>query len=417
MASLSRRTLLQSGLASAVVLGGDMPGFLRRAIAQERLSPSSDDTLVVAVQLAGGNDGLNTIVPYENDIYLRNRPTLSLKKKDVIPFQDGIGINAHMKGVFQLMEQGKLAVIHAVGYPHPNGDHNRAMEIWQTADPDNPDPETGWLGRAADHLVQSQVSGTSPIPATAPSVFISEIATPLTVIGRASVCVKAADPTSLTLDSTFGSPAADEHSQGKAPETPDSVVNAGIAASYRAAERIADALREARSGNTSYPDTLFARRLDFIARLIRADLGTRIFCTEMGGSGPGSFDTHSLQANNHSELLGELSAGLATFVEDLARDRLLDRVIIYTYSEFGRTIRENGRRGTDHGAAAPMFLVGGGLRQTVLGEQPDLAEMENGGVKHSVDFRQVYATILERKLGIPSQDVLGTSFEPLPILG
>lgn len=415
MQTLSRRTLLQSGLATAAVLGGDMPGFLRRALADEKLSPSIDDTIVVAIQLAGGNDGLNTVVPYENDVYQRSRPTLALKKKDVIPLQQGVGIPTRMRGIFDAMEQGSVAVVHAVGYPNPNGDHNRAMEIWQTAEPDNPHPETGWLGRAADHLVQSPTAGASPIPAASPSVFISEIATPLTVMGRASVCVKAANPASLTLDASFGRPSIREGNREGAAGSSESLVSDAIAASLRTAERIAEVAQEAKSGKISYPSTLFARRLEWTARLIRAELGIRIFCTEMGGSGPGSFDTHSLQANNHGELLGEFSDALAAFVADLARDRTLERVIVYTYSEFGRTIRENGRRGTDHGSAGPIFLAGGGLRQNVFGEHPDLTEMENGGVKHAVDFRRLYATILERRLGIPSLPVLGASFEPLPI--
>ncbi|NMC19503.1 MAG: DUF1501 domain-containing protein [Thermogutta sp.] len=359
---------------------------------------------------------MNTVVPYENDIYQRSRPTLALKKKDVIPLQQGVGIPARMKGVFDGLEQGSFAVIHAVGYSNPSGDHDRAMEIWQTAQPDNPHPETGWLGRAADHLVPSPKAGASPIPAASPSVFISEIATPLTVIGRASVCVKAADPASLTLDASFGFPAIGEGTSKFPSAACESLVSDAIAASLRTAERVAEASREDKPGNVSYPSTLFARRLEWLARLIRAELGTRIFCTEMGGSGPGSFDTHSLQANNHGELLGEFSDALAAFLADLARDRILERVIVYTYSEFGRTVRENGRRGTDHGSAAPIFLAGGGLRQSVVGEHPDLREMENGGVKHTVDFRQIYATILERRLGIPSQQVLSASFEPLPIL-
>lgn len=417
MQPLSRRSLLQSGLATAVVLGADIPGFLRRTIAAEKLSPATGDTIVVAVQLAGGNDGLNTVVPYENDIYQRNRPTLSLKKKDVIPLQDGVGVNARMKRVFDLMEQGKLAVIHAVGYPNPDGDHGRAMEIWQSAEPDNPHPETGWLGRAGDCLAQSTMIGASPIPAAAPSIFISEIATPLTVVGRSSVCVKAGGVESLTLDPSMAPPVVGNCARESVSKATEASVEAAVAASRRAAERIAAASREAPSGNVGYPTTLFGRRLEFIARLIRAELGTRIFCTEMGGEGPGSFDTHSLQANNHGELLVELSEGLAAFVTDLARDRILERVLVYTYSEFGRTVRENGRRGTDHGSAAPMFLAGGGLRQAVLGVHPDLVEMENGGVRHSVDFRQVYATILEQRLAIPSHDVLRGTFQTLPLLG
>ncbi len=416
MDRFSRRTLLKSGLAGAVVLGGRIPAFLRRALAAESLTADPDGTVVVAIQLAGGNDGLNTLVPFDDDIYRRNRPTLALTKRDVIPVQDGFGLHARLRGLVDLLQQHRLAIIHAVGYPNPNGDHARSMEIWQTAEPENPCPETGWLGRAADTLTRLGVPRASCIPPATPSVFVGEIATPLTVVGRASVCVKTDRQSDLMLDPSLANNVAGEGGKEIAIHPADASLESATVAPRHAAQRVAEIAGGSTARNVAYPQTAFGNRLAFVAQLIRAELGVRIICTEMGGEGPGGFDTHSLQDNNHGELLGELGDALTAFVTDLARDQLLERVVVYTYSEFGRTIRENGRHGTDHGSAAPMFVAGGNLRRAIVGNPPNLSETENGGVKHTVDFRQVYAAILDRWLAVSSQEVLGASFSPIPLL-
>jgi uncharacterized protein (DUF1501 family) len=173
---------------------------------------------------------------------------------------------------------------------------------------------------------------------------------------------------------------------------------------------------ESATGGAEYPPFQLAAAFRTVAQLMRADLGIRVFHTELGGEEPGGFDNHANQRDNHASLLRQLSESLAAFVGDLRRDKLLDRVLLLTFSEFGRTAEENGRRGTDHGSAAPMFLVGGRLKGGLTGQQPSLTNLENGGLKHHTDFRQVYATVLDGWLGIDSRAVLGRQFEPLDVL-
>ena len=165
-----------------------------------------------------------------------------------------------------------------------------------------------------------------------------------------------------------------------------------------------------------YPPFQLAGALRTIAQLIRAELGIRIFCTELGGPPPGGFDNHAAQRDNHASMLRQLSDSVAAFLDDLRRQKLLDRVVLMTYSEFGRTVAENGRRGTDHGAAAPLFLAGGKVRPGLVGEHPSLTDLDNGGLRFQIDFRRIYATLLDRWLGLPSPAILGRQYEPLPIV-
>jgi uncharacterized protein (DUF1501 family) len=173
---------------------------------------------------------------------------------------------------------------------------------------------------------------------------------------------------------------------------------------------------QAPAGAGEYPRYGLAQKLRTVAQLIRADLGIRIYCPELGGDGFGGFDNHANQRGNHGALLRQLSESVAAFVDDLARDKLLDRVLLMTFSEFGRTVKENGRRGTDHGSAAPVFLAGGKLKGGFTGDHPNLTELENGGQKFHIDFRRVYATVLDAWLGVDSQPVLGERFKPLEVL-
>jgi uncharacterized protein (DUF1501 family) len=191
-------------------------------------------------------------------------------------------------------------------------------------------------------------------------------------------------------------------------------VGQSASAAYAASARIEGELQRGRSA-VEYPQSEFAQMLKSIAQLIRADLGIRILVTELGGEEPGGWDTHAVQFANHAALLKQMSEGVAAFAAELKRDRLLDRVVLVTYSEFGRTVVENGRRGTDHGSAAPMFLVGGKLKGGLVGPHPSLAQLEGGGVKHHTDFRRVYAALLEGWLGWPSQPILGGDYAPLDV--
>jgi uncharacterized protein (DUF1501 family) len=188
-------------------------------------------------------------------------------------------------------------------------------------------------------------------------------------------------------------------------------------AARRASRRIESLVRApSASAAGEYPSFQLAGTLRTVAQLIRADLGIRIFCTELGGQNPGGFDNHAGQRDNHASLLRQLSESVAAFLDDLRRQKLLDRVVLMTFSEFGRTVAENGRRGTDHGAAAPMFLAGGKVRAGLVGGHPSLTDLDNAGLRFHTDFRRVYATLLDRWLGWESQAILGRQYEPLPIV-
>lgn len=377
-----------------------------------------DETILVALQMAGGNDGLNTVVPYRDDNYRRLRPTLALKESDVIRLQDDLGFHPALKPLMPLWEEGHLAVVQGVGYPQASDDHGRAMEIWQTARPEDPLADTGWLGRAADELFEKG----STSRAAAHAVFLGQIPIPLTVVGRHQPAVRCQQPAELF--SLHGGAASLPHYRQLIHEATDGrqTTTHGLLAETVEVQRqttehlsrLEKVLGTSDDGK-QFPQTNFGRQIACLTRLVRANLGIRIFCLDLGGQGPGTFDTHALQAANHGELLAELAQGLALLADVLKKDGLFDSVAIYTYSEFGRTIRENGRKGTDHGAAAPVFVLGGKVKGGLVGKHPPLDVPEKGGVPHHTDFRSLYATFLDRWLHVPSERVLGRHFGHLPL--
>ncbi|GIX01379.1 MAG: hypothetical protein KatS3mg112_0316 [Thermogutta sp.] len=413
----TRRDFLKiSGAAVAVGATAPIPAVLAQTGIQ--LARGKDETILVAIQMAGGNDGLNTVVPYEDDHYHRQRPTLALRESEVIKLQDAVGFHPALRPWMELWEGGYLAVVQGVGYPNPSGAHERSMEIWQTARPEDPLGEIGWLGRLLDHWFEDSVQDSAQGTITR-GVFTGRIPVPTTMLGHHRPAVRCQKPEDL-----FAFPAGkdalqklgESFAQANLRSASAFLVDRVTAAQKQAArdlERLESVLSAA--GNEDFPDTYFGQQLACVTALIRAELGIRIFCVDLGGTGPGSFDTHALQAANHGALLSELAGGLAAFGRALQRHRLLDRVVVYTYSEFGRTIRENGRKGTDHGSAAPVFVMGGAIRGGLIGRHPPLDQVENGGVKHQVDFRSLYATFLDRWLGVPSQTILGSQFSEVPL--
>jgi uncharacterized protein (DUF1501 family) len=424
--SANRRDFLKRALGTSTLLGlsGRVPGWLCRAAQAAESSRPAGDTILVVVQLAGGNDGLNTVVPYADDHYARSRRTLRLTGKEVLKINDLAGFHPAMPAFVRLFQEGRLSVVQGVGYPHPNQSHEISMRIWQTAQPEDPAAQTGWLGGAADVLHRS---GRADVPA----LFVGQIAQPFTLHARTAIVpsVRAAEECTLrppggvgALDIRPIAPIGPIGPMGPMPaarETPAPQRTllehvARTAAATRAASRKIERAIAAPAA-VEYPPLALARMLRTIAQLIRADLGIRIYHAELGGEEPGGFDNHANQRDNHAALLGQLSRSVGAFVDDLRGSGLLDRVLLVTFSEFGRTLAENGRRGTDHGSAAPMFLAGGRLRGGLVGLHPDLSQTEGGGVRHHTDFRRVYATILDAWLGLPSRDILGGQFEPLDL--
>lgn len=414
--SYTRRDFLKATLGASTLLSFTpaAPNFLVRSLMAAAPRRDDRDTVLVVVQLSGGNDGLNTVVPYGDDEYARNRTTLRLPTKDLHKIDSLMGFHPRMGAFMRLYEQGHLSIIQGVGYPNSDRSHEGAMRIWHTADPDQPGRQTGWLGRAVDSI-------WDPNSTNVPAVFVGPIAQPFGLNAERAVVPSVRSPGDLVIQEMPDH--LNRQSQRKrAAELPRAEQDNPLTHflqqctlnSYTNSRRI-EAVTKTAADTAEYPSFQLAGSLRTVAQLIRADIGIRIFFTELGGGGIGGFDNHANQLGNHCALLHHLSESVAAFIHHLKRDKLLHRVLLMTFSEFGRTVKENGRRGTGHGAAAPIFLAGGKLKGGLLGAHPSLTDLDNGALKFTIDYRRVYATMLDRWLGFKSRTVLDRQFELLDI--
>jgi uncharacterized protein (DUF1501 family) len=407
----NRRDFLKTSVAggSMVAWGLTVPAFLSRtasaAPAADR--PGAKDTILVVVQLTGGNDGLNTIVPFKDPEYPKLRPTLRLQAAQLKKVNDEIGLHPSLDGLAGLLEEHALGIVQGVGYPNPTQSHFRSMDIWQAASTADTLTE-GWLGKAL-----KQLPG-------APSFHLagSNEASPLALAGAPArvPSIASLDEFQLRTLAASGSDgmqqrAVIEAAAKAAPAKPGLLdfVQRTAANTYASSQRLQE-IGKNYVPKVPYPNTPLANRLKLAAQLIDADLGARIFYVAHD-----NFDTHATQLPTHANLLQQLSAAMTAFYKDMAARGHKDRVLMMTFSEFGRRAKENGSRGTDHGSAAPMLLVGGKVKAGLVGKHPSLTELEMGNLKHHTDFRQVYAAVLERWLGIASKDVLGATFPPVEI--
>ncbi|MEE8451313.1 MAG: DUF1501 domain-containing protein [Thermoguttaceae bacterium] len=410
--SPTRRDFLKASMGTAA-LASLGPGLGHCAQAAGRRL--ADDTVLVILELAGGNDGLNSIIPFENDVYGRSRPTLRLTGDQVLKINDELGFHPQLAGFRRLYDEGHLSVVQGVGYPNPNGGHDEAMLDWQSAQPHQTNRQTGWVGRAIDACDSADV----------PAVLFGQVKQPFCLNSQKTIVPSIHSLQDCTLRPAGSAESRPDHrrrlveaaelSRAESDNPLLSVVQQGNRAAHAASRKIEEVIQSTSTSAGNYPRFPLARYLSTIAQLIRADTGVRIFYTGFGGDGIGGFDNHASQRDNHAALLRHLSESVAAFIDDLKRQKLLDRVVLMTFSEFGRTIQENGRKGTGHGSAAPMFLAGGKLKGGLVGEHPSLTDLENGGPKHHTDFRRVYATMLESWLGFDSQAALGGGFEPLDV--
>jgi len=412
----TRRDFLKAAFGASTLLSfaPAAPSFLLRSAAAASRQRDERDTVLVVLQLTGGNDGLNTAVPYGDDEYARNRSTLRLPVKDLHKIDSQIGFHPRMGAFLRLYKEGRLSIIRGVGYPNSDRSHEGAMRIWHTAKPDLRGCQTGWLGRSIDNA-------RTPQRSNAPAVFVGPVARPFALNAKNEIVPSIREPSDLAADQSPGF----SHPRSRLEQAADpalcsddnpllSLLGRCATGAYANSRRIEAVTRET-AHMSGYPPFGLAGTLRTVAQLIRADIGIRIFFVELGGGGIGGFDNHANQLGNHCALLGQLSESVAAFVDDLKREKLLDRVLLMTFSEFGRTLKENGRRGTGHGAAAPIFLAGGRLKGGLIGSHPSLTDLDNGALKFQIDFRRVYATVLDHWLGFESQAVLGGQFEPLEI--
>jgi uncharacterized protein (DUF1501 family) len=411
---MNRRHFLQRS-AGLVALGAAPPAFLSRAIAADK--QDSDQRILVIVQLAGGNDGVNTVIPWADDAYHKARPSLAFKKDAVLKIDDHLGLHPQMSGLKSLYDEGVLSILQGVGYPQPNRSHFRSMDIWNTAHPEAEMTGDGWLGRALD-------SSAAKFAGKVPALALGMDNLPLALVApRTNVpSIRSLDDYQLRFsggDEKLKQAQARKLAEGKersgeAASEPTSNDLSFIRQSLGTAIDSAARLKEVAASYqpaADYPKTQLAANLKTVAQLIAGELGTRIFFVSLGG-----FDTHSRQAGSHSALLAELSGAVAAFFKDLRGHKLADRVMLATYSEFGRRLKENGSLGTDHGAASQMFVVSDAHKGGIIGAHPSLTDLDDGDPKHHTDFRSVYATLLDRWLHIPSEPVLAGKFAPLGFL-
>jgi uncharacterized protein (DUF1501 family) len=410
----TRREFLRRGLV-LVSVGFAAPAFLAKTGLAAELPGAARSTnsrgILVVVQLSGGNDGLNTLVPYADPLYRQLRPQLAVPEGESLPLDGALALHPALAPLKARYEAGQLAVVLGVGYPNPNRSHFRSMDIWHTAEPADY-ARTGWLGRylSGCQCAGGEKAGGIAVGQSLPRAFWTEnlFVPALTNLGTYRFQTDPRSP-------------ADRAAQLRA----KAALDAGHEALRPYAEFLgqqslnalasADELGRVANGwstPVAYPETPFAQGLKLIGQLIAGDLGTRVFYISLGG-----FDTHANQKNTQQRLLEQLASGLDAFQNDLEAMGRAEQVLTMTFSEFGRRARENGSQGTDHGTAEPLFLLGAGLRGGLYGTQPRLDQLdEQGDLQFQVDFRAVYGTVLSRWLGADAAEVLGGQFPPLGFL-
>ncbi|HXW76382.1 MAG TPA: DUF1501 domain-containing protein [Candidatus Eremiobacteraceae bacterium] len=378
-----------------------------RAAAQVQIPGSKTTRSLVVVNLQGGNDGLNTIVPYGDPAYYSARPTINVAAADVLRIDSSIGMNPKLASLKAMFDQQRVAVMQGVHYPNYVLSHFRGTEIWQTAAPDAY-LTTGWAGRYLD-------DAGLPADNLFKGVAIGPLLPKLLVADRTDV------PAISNLRGFRFNGARDEQAQadqilsGDGDQYPfQSPYLQLVQDVERDAHAASDQLPHLVAGYkpaVEYPKTPFAQGLNLVSAIVNADLGTKVFYVSLG-----TFDTHVAQRNRQDALLQQFGDGMKAFYDDLAAHQVDDQVLTMTFSEFGRRVEENANRGTDHGTAAPMFLIGGTVKGGMYGSHPSLTDLDYGNLKWQTDFRSVYATILENWLGVPSATVLGGSFPTLTVV-
>lgn len=398
---MNRKKFLQAGsLATASLL---LPRFLK-AFERPVVVPPGNKVLIV-LQLSGGNDGLNTVIPVRNDIYYRSRPHLGIEKAKAALLTEEVGLHPALTGLKGLYDDGSLGILSSVGYPNPDRSHFRSMDIWQTASDSRQFLSTGWLGRYLD----AQCSGCD----RPTQVLEIDDVVSLALKGEQIKGMALKDPHRLYMashESYFREIVAahQDVATGRGPasihtaEQPVDYLYKTMAETLSGADYIFEQSK-LRPSSATYPNTELGRNLHTIASLILSDINTRVYYLSLG-----SFDTHVNQAAQQQRLFTELNDAVTAFVADLKANHRFEDSLLVTFSEFGRRVAQNASGGTDHGTANTMFMIGGGLqRKGLINSLPDLDNLAEGDLKYQVDFKDVYATLLQKWLGADDRSILG----------
>ncbi|MBV9581566.1 MAG: DUF1501 domain-containing protein, partial [Chloroflexi bacterium] len=418
--AFSRRSLISRG-ALLVASGFLAPAFITRtAMALDNRtaattgassdSPSNSNLILVVLQLAGGNDGINTLVPFGDPNYSQLRPSLGYAAGDVLHLTDSVGLNPNLAKLKGLYDQGKVAIVQGIGYPNPILSHFRSMDIWHSAAPDTFE-RTGWLGR---YLSACQCNQGNALPAISVGDQLNSLFwTDMTLVPAvASIgAFSFLTDTKYKNDRTYQMQTLQNiYNQAGNWSDHESLIRRGTLAALQDSD---DLQRVAASYTTSvqYPNNGLAAQLKLVAQVIQGNLGTRLFSVSQGG-----FDTHANQKPTQDKILGQLSDSVDAFMQDLANIGQQDNVVIMTFSEFGRRVKQNGSNGTDHGTAEPMFIIGNKVQGGLYGTYPSLGDLDSdGNLKMSADFRSVYAGMLKDVVGTDPAPVLMGSFPPIDV--
>ncbi len=413
--SVQRRDFLKRGVG-LVAASMVVPAFLAEtARVLEIGTPvasaqgTTRDKILVVILLAGGNDGINTVIPYGDPLYYQARPALAIPRDQVLRLDDAVGLSPHLPRLKARYDAGQVAVVQGVGYPNPNRSHFRAMDIWQTAVPERIE-QTGWLGRylqACACGTQNQLEGIS-LGATVQKSFWTELTLVPAIsnlaafkYGNARATAEASqyevEALRRALSQARGRPEEEFLRQATQTALADADTMERVAQGYQT--------------TIAYPQSPLSQSLKTIAQIIAGDVGTRVYFATLGG-----FDTHANQLPQQQRLLGELDGAVDAFMQDLEKLGRQDDVLVMTFSEFGRRVSENASNGTDHGTAEPLFMIGGGVQGGLHGAYPSLADLDRGDLKYTTDFRSVYSSVLQGWMGVSADQILGAAYPTLPLV-
>lgn len=419
--ALTRRSLLGRG-ALLVASGLIVPSFISRTalaldtvsmpLGQVNLDPSKKNMILVVLQLSGGNDGINTLIPFGDPRYSALRPSLGFQASDVLALTDSVGLNPNLSKLKAMYDAGKVAIVQGVGYPNPNRSHFRSMDIWHSARPDVFE-HSGWLGR---YVAACQCAQDNALPAMSVGDQLNTMFWTDTTLVPAVASIGAFSfltDTKYKNDRTFQMQTLQNiYSQAGNWSNYETLIRRGTLQALTSSDELQKVASSYQSP-VQYPQNNgLANQLKLVAQVIAGNLGTRLFSVGQGG-----YDTHANQKPTQDKNLAQLGDALDAFMQDIANIGQQDNVVIMSFSEFGRRVKQNGSNGTDHGTAEPMFIIGNHVQGGLYGTYPSLGDLDNNGdLKFNADFRSVYAGMLRDVVGADPAPILAGSFDPISVI-